>query len=124
MIVPTSSTATYFVTSTSPVSVSTSTTQMWAPNGNTRLAGSKNDDSSSPGSTPSGRLWAVQAEKASSGMVLALSGAPFTVNDPASYSRSSSATSSSWAAIFRAFSTTFLAAMWTAGPPTAAPRLP
>ena len=33
---------------------------------------------------PSGRSCAVQAPKAISGMVLALSGAPFTVNVPAS----------------------------------------
>src|SRR4029453_7769155 len=47
-------------------------------------------------------LWAVQAPKASSGMVLARSGAPLTWNLPSVHSRSSSATSSSWAASTRA----------------------
>ena len=49
-----SSTATYLSTSTLPVSVSISTAQMCAPNGNTRFSGSKNADPSSP------RLHAVQ----------------------------------------------------------------
>ena len=59
-----SSTATYFRTSVFPVSVSTSTTQMCAPNGNTRFSGSKNAEPSSPGSTPWGRLCARHAENA------------------------------------------------------------
>ena len=37
---PQSSTATYFSTSTPPVSVSTSTTQMWVPKGHEKLGGS------------------------------------------------------------------------------------
>ena len=76
------------------------------------------------GSVPSGRSWAVQAAKATSGMVLARSGAPFTKKRPGSYCRSSSDASSRCAAMFLAFSTTFWAARWTATPPTERLRLP
>ena len=119
-----SSTATYLSTSTWPVSVSTSTAQMCAPNGNTRFSGSKNADPSSPGSTPCGRLCARHAENAISGIVLATSGAPRRRNAPSDHSTSFSGTSNSCAAIFRPFSRTRAAACAIAGVPTAAPRLP
>src|SRR5918993_146532 len=75
MMVPQSSTATYLSIRVDPVSGSTSTTQMWVPDGKVQLGGSKAALASSTGSTPSGRLWAAQDEKASSGTVLARSGA-------------------------------------------------
>jgi hypothetical protein len=99
---PQSSTATYLTILARPVSVSTSTTQTCAPDGKVLFTGSNRALSSSPGSTPSGRLWARKAEKATSEMVLALSGAPLTRSAPSANSMSSSATSSSCAAIFLA----------------------
>ena len=124
MMVPQSSTATYLSIRVSPVSGSTSTTQMWVPDGKVQLGGSKAALPSSTGSRPSGRLWAAQAEKASSGTVLARSGAPRTWNLPSTHSRSSSATSSSWAASTLAFSRTRSAAFWMVTPPTDRLRLP
>ena len=121
---PMSSTATYFSTSVAPVSVSTSTAQMCAPKGKTRFSGLKNADSSSPGSTPSGRLCAVHAENARAGIVRDTSGAPRMKNFPSSNTMSASVTSSSWAAIFRPLAITFWVARCTAGIPTAALRLP
>ena len=54
IIVPKSSTAVYFTTLVSPVSSSTSTSQIWEPEGNEKLEGSKKEVSIKPGSTPSG----------------------------------------------------------------------
>src|SRR5918996_6589004 len=124
MMVPQSSTATYFLIRVEPVSGSTSTTQMLVPDGKVQLGGSNTALASSNGSTPAGMLWAVQAEKASSGTVLARSGAPLTWNLPSVHSRSSSATSSSWAASTLAFSRTRSAAFWMATPPADRLRLP
>ena len=124
MTVPQSSTATYLSIRVEPVSGSTSTTQMWAPDGKVKLGGSKTAVASRPGSTSAGSAWAVQAEKAISGIVLARSGAPVTWNLPSFHSRSSSATSSSWAAMVRALALTFSAAWYSASAPTEALRLP
>ena len=82
MIVPQSSTATYLMMSTAPVSVSTSLTQMWAPAGHVKFGGSYTAVARGCGSTPLGRSCACHAEIASSGIVRALSGAPFTVKEP------------------------------------------
>src|SRR5256885_1137659 len=87
---------------------------MCALYGKTKFFGSWIASASSLGSRSSGRLWAVQAEKVSSFMVFARSGAPFTANVPRSYSRSFLVTSSSWAAIFLVFSMIFSAVLWTA----------
>ena len=45
---------------TAPVSGSTSTAQMWQPNGQTKFGGSKYETASSPCSMPSGRSRAVR----------------------------------------------------------------
>src|SRR6266550_5817895 len=109
------------MSSTSPISVSTSTTAMCVPEGQLKFGGSYTNDASSPGSMPSGRLCAVQAWSASS---LVVSDLPFALNVPFSYSSSSSPTSSWCAAILRAFSTTRSAAWYAATPPTVRLRLP
>ncbi len=101
-----------------PVSVSTSTTQTWVPAGHVKFGGSKTAVPSSIGSTPAGRSCACQADAASSGIVRALSGAPFTRNAPSLHSRSSCETSSSCAAIRLAFSRTRSTARRNASPPT------
>src|SRR6185437_15816861 len=56
MTLPQSSTATYFLSLTSPVSRSISTTQMCVPNGKVKLVGSKKVVASRPGSTPGGSV--------------------------------------------------------------------
>ena len=61
-----------------PVSVSTSTTHTWVPAGHVKFGGSKTAVPSSIGSTPSGSECACHAVVAMSGIVRALSGAPFT----------------------------------------------
>ena len=76
------------------------------------------------GSIPAGRSCACHALSASSGIVRALSGAPFTRNALSVYSRSSSDTSSSCAAIVRAFSLIFSMAKCSATPPTESDREP
>jgi hypothetical protein len=53
---------------------------MWAPAGKVKLGGSQTAVANRPGSSSLGRAWAVQAVKAISGIVLALSGAPATWN--------------------------------------------
>ena len=55
---------------------------MWVPNGKVKLGGSKWLDASRLGSIPSGRLWAVNASKATAASGIALSGEPRTVNWP------------------------------------------
>ena len=72
---------------------------------------------------PAARARATR-DVARSGIVRALSGAPFTRKAPSAHSRSSSDTSSSCAAIVRAFSFTFSTARRSASPPTAAEREP
>ena len=57
-------------------------------------------------------------------MVISLSGEPFTVKVPLSYSRSSAATSSWCATIWRALSMILSAAKVRATPPTGRLRLP
>ena len=89
-----------------------------------KFGGSYTQLASSPGSESSGRLWAVHAAKASSGIDFVRSGTPFTEKVPASYSRSSGATSSRCAASPRALSTTRSQALCTATPATARLRLP
>ena len=56
-------------------------------------------------------------------MVLLFAGAPLTENFPGSQTRSSSLTSSRWAAILRALSRTFRAAMAPAAAATGVERL-
>src|SRR5919202_4842553 len=58
---PQSSTATYFLNDTTPVSRSMSTAQMCVPNGKVKFDGSKKLDASSPGSSPGGRFFATYA---------------------------------------------------------------
>ena len=76
------------------------------------------------GSSPSGRLWPVKAANAMPWMGIALSGDPLTEKVPLANSRSSSDTSSWWAAMVRALSITLSVAMATAVPPTASDRDP
>ena len=57
-------------------------------------------------------------------MPIAAPGVPLTANFPPVNSRSSSLASSRCAAIFRAFCTTFSAALTTAMPPTTSDREP
>ena len=52
---PKSSTTVYLTNFVSPVSSSTSTSQICEPEGNEKLEGSKKEVSIKPGSTPSGR---------------------------------------------------------------------
>ena len=63
---PQSSTATYFTIVTWPVSRSTSTATMWAPNGNVKFFGSKKLEASRPGSKSAGRFLATYASEATS----------------------------------------------------------
>ena len=56
---PKSSTAVYFTNFVSPVSGSTSTSQICDPAGKEKLAGSKKEDSINPGSSPSGKVRAI-----------------------------------------------------------------
>src|SRR5207244_6258866 len=90
---PQSSTATYRTIRTAPVSLSTSTTQMWAPNGQTKLVGSKKVVASSPPSIPLGIRLVWKAATAISWMVMAFEGEPLTKARPPSYTTSSSARS-------------------------------
>ena len=107
-----------------PVSVSISTTAMWLPKGNTKFGGSQVTEPLRFGSMPSGRSWAVNAPNARAWIESSLSGLPATRKTPSLNSRSSSATSSWWAASVRALSTTWSAAMTIAVPPTASDRDP
>ncbi len=97
---------------------------MWVPKGKVKLGGSKWLDASRLGSSPSGRLWAVNASKATAPSAMVRSGDPATVNVPLAYSRSSGATSNWWAAISLALAITFSVASHTAVPPTASDREP
>ena len=97
---------------------------MWVPNGNTKFGGSHVTEALRFGSMPSGRSWAVKAAKASAWIAISLSGLPATRNMPSANSRSSSLTSSWWAASARALSITLSAASTMAVPPTASDRDP
>ena len=108
---------------TRPVSVSTSIAHRCVPCGKEKLSGSKVASESSEGSTPSGRSCAANTAKASSAIVMPLS-VPLTENLPPPHSRSPASASSRWAAIGRAFSITFCAALTTAMPPTTSDRDP
>ncbi len=104
--------------------MSTSTTHTCVPAGQVKFGGSHVADEVRSGSVPAGRSCACQADTASSGIVRALSGAPRTEKVPRSNSRSPSDTSSSCAAIVRAFSLIFSSARCSAAPPTEMLRLP
>src|ERR687893_381953 len=88
-----------------PVSSSTSTTATCVPNGKTKLGGSKVTWAARPGSTPSGRSWAVNASNATVARAIARVGVPLTRSSPSTSSRSSSAHSSWWGAMGRALGT-------------------
>ena len=73
---------------------------------------------------PSGRSQATFAISATSWIVFALSGEPFTKNLPSSYSMSSTDASSRCAASTFALSRILRTASASAAPPTAVVRLP
>src|SRR6478672_6268835 len=97
---------------------------MWVPNGNVKFGGSWKVVASMPGSTPSGSDAATQAEVPSSWIVRVDSDEPFTLQCPSLHSRSSTEHSSSWAAIWRAFSLILSIDRYSAVPATASDREP
>ena len=121
---PQSSTATNLRIDTFAVSGSTSTTQMYAPNGNVRFGGSYTVSASSPASTPSGSSTDPRAAIAISWIVAPCSGSPFTYQRPFSQARSSGATSSIAEATSRARSRTLRATIAVAAPLTGVDREP
>lgn len=106
---PQSSTQTYRRMRVRPSSVSTSTTQTCVPKGKVKFSGCQKAVSSSPGSSPGGKLmWEPRLAAAAICVnLIARWGAPLTRNSPSTNSRSSGLHSSWWAAIRAAFFLTF-----------------
>ena len=120
-IVPQSSTHTIRTSFTLPVSVSTSTTARWAPNGQVGEAGLK---SSSIASSP--RRSSAASEVARSAHETVRPGTPATWKTPRSASRRMSAglASSAFAASSLPLSATLIAAPLIAAPPAWSEREP
>ena len=91
---PQSSTAMWRTSRTSPVSVSTSTTAMWVPNGKVEAGSRYTPSARKPGSIPAGSRARSAAADASSGQVIARVGAPATSRPPSPTVMSASSTSS------------------------------
>ena len=111
---PASSTATSWRSETRPVSVSTSTTATWVPNGNVGINGSKSVAAASGPCSPATR----------SAQPMLRAGVPATWKRPPSSTTSATAASRTSAARCRAASTSWADASATAAPPSCTAREP
>lgn len=121
---PQSSTATWRSWWTRPVSRSTSTTAMWAPNGKLDWPCLKSSSSRSAAAVPSGLPEPSSAAAAAWAQVTTGPATPLTPNPAADSSTSCTDASSRWAAISRARTTSSVLELWIALPPVCSDRDP